>query len=571
MPTIREISSQSARFPGVIGVCTDPFSVTLGENGSDPECFSFTSGIYSPDFVVALLRRGLAGIKALNQEKVLSFRVPNIDAEAQSAYLASLDIFEPIEASFSSTQRQFLKAESALINNASGVACDYFKSLSERKLGDLREKLGELNTVGLEALRDALPYHLASILRLFDSARRSKEKLEHLQHFFEAASTFHTALLFSSLQNVQQASLREFSAIDERLSGIGMSIKRSTFGSWNLCVEAFPAIIQNEKDSFFRLRTVTSLSLACSPKVLSAMRFACQARNSGTGHGGWLNEANATKAVTSFMVQLSAYLEQTSELWADVVLIKKVEIKDARAGKIFYSVNVLTGVMVTPREEQIELIPDPNFSDGLDDGVLYFYSRSHMKAFRAADIIELSGPYPGDVMLPIYFNRSKEDSALQSEYKCYSASIPTVIRHSAFIEEWPSMRSLSRFVQAQEKSYQEALLDLKSGKNIEQSIWWIFPRLRVPGLSHYSNFYGLADEAEALAYLEHQVLGSRFKECVAIVKTVICDGGMSPQVIAGRGVEVKELRSSLELFMKIAHEEHADFRSQAAAILSVLG
>ena len=68
--------------------------------------------------------------------------------------------------------------------------------------------------------------------------------------------------------------------------------------------------------------------------------------------------------------------------------------------------------------------------------------------------------------------------------------------------------SLERFVQAQEKSYAAALGELKAGRKTGHWIWWIFPQLRGLGTSEYSVFYGLADQAEAKAYLAHPVLGA---------------------------------------------------------------
>ena len=129
--------------------------------------------------------------------------------------------------------------------------------------------------------------------------------------------------------------------------------------------------------------------------------------------------------------------------------------------------------------------------------------------------------------------------------------------------------SLERFVQAQEKTYAAALGELKAGRKTGHWIWWIFPQMRGLGTTEYSVFYGLADQAEAKAYLEHPVLGARYRECVAVVHRHLCEGGVAPLTLMGSEIDVVKLRSSLELFLKVAGEESAfeGFRKQARELL----
>ena len=129
--------------------------------------------------------------------------------------------------------------------------------------------------------------------------------------------------------------------------------------------------------------------------------------------------------------------------------------------------------------------------------------------------------------------------------------------------------SLERFVQAQEKTYGGALAELKAGRKSGHWIWWIFPQLRGLGTSEYSVFYGLADQAEAKAYLAHPVLGAHYRECVAVVHRHLCEGGVVPLTLMGSEIDVVKLRSSLELFLKVAGEESAfeGFRKQARELL----
>lgn len=112
--------------------------------------------------------------------------------------------------------------------------------------------------------------------------------------------------------------------------------------------------------------------------------------------------------------------------------------------------------------------------------------------------------------------------------------------------------SLDRFLQAQEKdgSYAHALAELKAGQKTSHWIWWVFPQLKGLGTSENSVFYGLDDDAEAKAYLQHPVLGQRYCDCVHEVYMQLYRHGKMPLVLMGSDVDVMKLRSSLELFLR---------------------
>jgi uncharacterized protein (DUF1810 family) len=131
--------------------------------------------------------------------------------------------------------------------------------------------------------------------------------------------------------------------------------------------------------------------------------------------------------------------------------------------------------------------------------------------------------------------------------------------------------SLERFIQAQETTYAGALAELQAGRKTGHWIWWVFPQLRGLGTSHNSTYYGLADETEAQAYLAHPFLGARYRECVTVAHSHLCGGGVAPLKLMSGGVDVMKLRSSLELFLKVAPEDDFVFRGQAQDILKVSG
>jgi uncharacterized protein (DUF1810 family) len=118
--------------------------------------------------------------------------------------------------------------------------------------------------------------------------------------------------------------------------------------------------------------------------------------------------------------------------------------------------------------------------------------------------------------------------------------------------------SLERFLQAQEEggSYERALVELKAGQKTGHWIWWVFPQLKGLGSSHNSTYYGLADEAEARAYIQHAVLGQRYCDCVKVLYAQFFVNRKTAIELMGSQIDVIKLRSSLELFMRHARHAH---------------
>jgi len=75
---------------------------------------------------------------------------------------------------------------------------------------------------------------------------------------------------------------------------------------------------------------------------------------------------------------------------------------------------------------------------------------------------------------------------------------------------------LARFEQAQERQYQDALDELRSGRKQTHWIWFVFPQLRALGRSGTARHYGLENTLEARTYWEHPILGRRLQESVEI-------------------------------------------------------
>jgi uncharacterized protein (DUF1810 family) len=119
---------------------------------------------------------------------------------------------------------------------------------------------------------------------------------------------------------------------------------------------------------------------------------------------------------------------------------------------------------------------------------------------------------------------------------------------------------LQRFVEAQERNYDDALAELKAGRKTSHWMWYVFPQIAGLGSSAMAKAYALGSLAEAKAYLAHPLLGSRLRDCVTAVNAV---SGRTAHEIFGSPDDLK-FRSSLTLFAEAAPEEPL-FRQALAA------
>jgi uncharacterized protein (DUF1810 family) len=109
---------------------------------------------------------------------------------------------------------------------------------------------------------------------------------------------------------------------------------------------------------------------------------------------------------------------------------------------------------------------------------------------------------------------------------------------------------LQRFVDAQERLYEQVCAELRNGQKKGHWLWFIFPQLRGLGHSAMAIAFGIASREEAEAYLDHAVLGPRLRECTRIVKLV---EGRSIHQILGYPDDLK-FRSSMTLFASVASD-----------------
>lgn len=113
-----------------------------------------------------------------------------------------------------------------------------------------------------------------------------------------------------------------------------------------------------------------------------------------------------------------------------------------------------------------------------------------------------------------------------------------------------STYNLDRFLTAQESVYSEALGEIKRGKKTGHWMWFIFPQIEGLGLSSISVFYSIKSKEEAIAFLNHRILGVRLVE---ISQALLAHKGKTALDIFGSPDDMK-LKSCMTLFSLITDE-----------------
>ena len=121
------------------------------------------------------------------------------------------------------------------------------------------------------------------------------------------------------------------------------------------------------------------------------------------------------------------------------------------------------------------------------------------------------------------------------------------------------MAGLTRFHEAQEFVWRTALAELRAGHKTSHWMWFIFPQLTALGRSGTARHYGIADAAEARAYLADPVLRARLDACA---DAILSHRDERPEAILGT-VDALKLRSSATLFALAGEGTATGARMQA--------
>ena len=111
---------------------------------------------------------------------------------------------------------------------------------------------------------------------------------------------------------------------------------------------------------------------------------------------------------------------------------------------------------------------------------------------------------------------------------------------------------LARFVRAQAGCYGQALAELQAGEKRSHWMWFVFPQILGLGLSENARLYAISGLGEADAYLRHEMLGVRLRECTQAMLGHAAE--RSATAILGP-IDTLKFKSSMTLFERAAPDD----------------
>lgn len=109
---------------------------------------------------------------------------------------------------------------------------------------------------------------------------------------------------------------------------------------------------------------------------------------------------------------------------------------------------------------------------------------------------------------------------------------------------------LLRFLDAQNKLYLTALDEIKNGKKESPWMWFIFPQIKGMGSNDTSKFYEIKSADEAIAFLEHPILG---KHLLEITSELIKKEENVSDIF--ESIDLENLQSCMTLFASVQNSE----------------
>ena len=110
---------------------------------------------------------------------------------------------------------------------------------------------------------------------------------------------------------------------------------------------------------------------------------------------------------------------------------------------------------------------------------------------------------------------------------------------------------LKRFRDAQASVIEQVRAELRAGRKRGHWMWFVFPQIAGLGRSETAQKFAIASLDEARAYLAHEILGTRLRECTALVVAL---QGRTIGEIFGYPDDLK-FHSSITLFARAAPNE----------------
>lgn len=116
------------------------------------------------------------------------------------------------------------------------------------------------------------------------------------------------------------------------------------------------------------------------------------------------------------------------------------------------------------------------------------------------------------------------------------------------------IEDLDRFLVAQnrEGTFDAAVRELRDGRKQSGWMWFVFPQMLGLGSSDTAIRYAIKSRDEAVAYLQHDILGPRLRHCTQLVRRSPVS---NPTILMGGETNALKLKSSMTLFAQVADDD----------------
>jgi uncharacterized protein (DUF1810 family) len=111
--------------------------------------------------------------------------------------------------------------------------------------------------------------------------------------------------------------------------------------------------------------------------------------------------------------------------------------------------------------------------------------------------------------------------------------------------------NLRRFVDAQNRVFDDVCAELRNGSKRGHWMWYIFPQIKGLGYSQESQKFAISSRKEAEAYMQHTVLGPRLRKCTQLVMLA----PISSIVAIFSHPDDLKFRSSMTLFAQVSPDK----------------
>lgn len=284
---------------------------------------------------------------------------------------------------------------------------------------------------------EILPFHIASILKLYYASSNLSKKYECLFLFFEATAQFLANVLLSSFvtdKDFLNTYCNNIVSSEEKYKNWYL---RTDFGGWinlyaNLASSARKCFNHKEQDvreltqCVFGYPSKVQFENITNSSITSILKSVNEKRNNWKGHGGITSDKIHKERIGELELNLSQIKEYLINAF-DTCLFHVAGRMVLKDGIYKVQTSLLKGSNSIFKEETIEV------TSGLEEGSQYFIHTNQNKAIRLLPLVRLMSSPNSAQNACYYYNKMEGDSVRLVSYHFENKSDETIEADSEFL------------------------------------------------------------------------------------------------------------------------------------------